>query len=439
VGDGSDAQGGVAPAFASEPADIPTTDTDPALWRSDPGTPRPAVGEPGYNESKFRTHCQPSHILKADPIVYPGQPNAGHMHQFFGNDGADHNSTYESLRTSGKSHCDGGPLNRSAYWHPAIYKLMPSGVYAVKKPDRYSIYYPAFGGYDTMTRIPRSFRYVGGYNTAWNDTMPADQRAAMEAANLAHGSTRYVERTAQDGFLGWKCIDTDVGGPYLKGPNGEDMLGNCPTTSQIKFTLHAPRCWNGVDFTSADGRQHVLYQVHSNSLGEAVCQEGAYLLPDFQVTAIVSHEGPEDYLNWHLSSDRMLPDDTPADPSNRSPCRQLGPHYCNGETMHFDWFGAWDHGTQAEPGVMLKWQKDCTGIKTYPGVTPDGGDCGDGEIGPSDKLLSGNTPSPDPTLSSDPITPFISRTTLPLTQQFYPVPSGTTGTFTVSHRNSAAL
>jgi hypothetical protein len=443
LGDGSDEQGGTPPAFASEPADIPTTDTDPDIWINDiaVGEGRPEPGDPSFNEAKFRTHCHPTHILKADPIVYPGQANAGHMHQFFGNHSADHNSTYTSLRSGGKSSCDGGPLNRSAYWHPAIYQILPSGVHAVKIPDRYSIYYPAFGGIGAdLTRIPRGFRYVGGYNTAWNDTMPADQRAAMEAANAAAGSTRYQERsTYQDGWGGWTCVDTGVKEPYLKGPNGEDMLQNCPATSQIKFDLRAPRCWNGQDLTSSDGRQHVLYEIHSNSTGQATCHQGAYRLPDFQVTGILSHNGPDDYLNWYLSSDRMLAADTPGDPASRSLCRQLGPYFCNGETMHFDWFGAWDYGTEASPGVMLKWQNHCTGVKISDTMPADPGDCRDGEISISEKLISGNVASPDPTLSNDPVTPFTARTSLAKTLQYYPVPDGTIGTFTLTHRNGDAL
>ena len=62
--------------------------------------------------------CKPGQILRDDPIVYPGQAGASHLHQFWGNLGANANSNYQSLRTTGQSTCDNRgtntPLNRSA-------------------------------------------------------------------------------------------------------------------------------------------------------------------------------------------------------------------------------------------------------------------------------------------------------------------------------------
>ena len=55
-----------------------------------------------------------------DPIVYPGQVGKSHLHVFFGNTGANANSTAASIAGSGNSTCDGGTVNRSAYWVPAL-------------------------------------------------------------------------------------------------------------------------------------------------------------------------------------------------------------------------------------------------------------------------------------------------------------------------------
>jgi hypothetical protein len=84
----------------------------------------------------FRFICNPAHLAKDDPIVYPGQAGKSHLHQFFGNTAANANSTYESLRTTGQSTCN-SPLNRSAYWMPA----MMNGKGQVVRPDYISIYY----------------------------------------------------------------------------------------------------------------------------------------------------------------------------------------------------------------------------------------------------------------------------------------------------------
>src|SRR5437773_1769395 len=48
----------------------------------------------------FVVSCPFSHRLPDDPIVYPGQPGASHLHDFFGNTSVDAASTYSQLRRS---------------------------------------------------------------------------------------------------------------------------------------------------------------------------------------------------------------------------------------------------------------------------------------------------------------------------------------------------
>src|SRR5207237_1141249 len=48
----------------------------------------------------FRFICGAGHILYDDPIVYPCKPGKSHLHQFYGNTGANAFSTFESLRTT---------------------------------------------------------------------------------------------------------------------------------------------------------------------------------------------------------------------------------------------------------------------------------------------------------------------------------------------------
>ena len=55
-----------------------------------------------------------------DPIVFPGQPGRSHLHTFFGNTGANADSTAESIRGTGNSTCRGGIANRSSYWVPTL-------------------------------------------------------------------------------------------------------------------------------------------------------------------------------------------------------------------------------------------------------------------------------------------------------------------------------
>ncbi|WP_170475942.1 DUF1996 domain-containing protein [Ruegeria arenilitoris] len=69
----------------------------------------------------FRFFCVPSHYSYDDPVVYPGQPGAAHLHMFFGNAEVDADSTSSDIIHSGRTTCDGGVTNRSAYWIPALF------------------------------------------------------------------------------------------------------------------------------------------------------------------------------------------------------------------------------------------------------------------------------------------------------------------------------
>ena len=61
----------------------------------------------------FRMICGAGQLSYDDPIVFPGQPGESHLHQFYGNLGADANSTYQSLRTTGRSTCGDPTSDRS--------------------------------------------------------------------------------------------------------------------------------------------------------------------------------------------------------------------------------------------------------------------------------------------------------------------------------------
>lgn len=70
---------------------------------------------------EFIIQCSYSHSAPDDPIVYPGQPGASHLHDFMGNTTTDAWSTLASLRP-GPSTC-GTPagVDNAAYWMPAMW------------------------------------------------------------------------------------------------------------------------------------------------------------------------------------------------------------------------------------------------------------------------------------------------------------------------------
>ncbi len=83
--------------------------------------PAPHGGNDILDHHGFRFFCVPSHYSYHDPVVYPGQEGAAHLHMFFGNTEVDAHSTGDEIIKSGRTTCDGGITNRSAYWIPALY------------------------------------------------------------------------------------------------------------------------------------------------------------------------------------------------------------------------------------------------------------------------------------------------------------------------------
>ncbi len=269
----------------------------------------------------FRFVCNASHLAYDDPIVYPGKPGAAHLHQFFGNTGANASSTYESLRSSGDSTCT-SILNRSSYWMPA----MMDGKGGVVIPDFMSVYYKRLPPNDpecqrmgkACVAIPRGLRFVFG-----------------------HDMTKVNE--APDFTLWFNCD-----GPTGKSGHFKDIVEaavGCPAGNRLGATINAPECWNGKDLDSPDHRSHMAYATFGD-WGYLRCPKThPYVIPTFTlsswytVDANLDRSGTwtEKTSTWYLSSDRM-----PGMPASRP-----------GSTFHSDWFGAWDDD------ILDMWHKNC--------------------------------------------------------------------------------
>lgn len=103
------------------------------------GNAEPAF--PTEEGGQFRTACEFSHFSYDDPLVFPGQPGAAHLHMFFGNTHVNAHSTYDTLLNSGSGTCNGLELNRTGYWVPAMF----DGEGNVRVPERVVIYYKGEG------------------------------------------------------------------------------------------------------------------------------------------------------------------------------------------------------------------------------------------------------------------------------------------------------
>lgn len=309
----------------------------------------------------FRFICTAGQISFDDPIVYPGQPGKSHLHQFFGNTGADAASTYASLRSTGDSTCT-SRLNRSAYWMPA----MLNGRGQVVRPDYVSIYYKRRPANDpecarqgtACVGIPRGLRFIFGYDM------------------LNHKAPR-------TGAGYFNCDGpTGIQGHY---PSIVEAARNCPIGNKLGAVINAPECWNGKDLDSPDHRSHVSYGNYGADGAYRCPPSHPYIIPTFTLGAWYSVDDTLDrsgkwdgtFNSWHLSSDDMP--GTPMKP---------------GTSFHTDWFGAWDDD------AMQIWMDNCINKL----LNCSGGDLGNGQ---QMKMFNGFSWTANPHLTAPPAPPAV--------------------------------
>ncbi len=305
-GDGAPNGSAVAePVGTTEPVATPSLEPRPEPTRPEVDTselvatgeriPPDSSSEPSGN---FRTFCSFSHLAFDDPIVFPGRPGASHLHMFFGNTEADAGSTYESLRSSGDGTCQGGPLNRTAYWAPAVHNAAGD----VVVPDYYEIYYKGNGTHEEIRGIrgfPAGLKMIAGYDFDGGSPVRAD----------------------------WSCIGGDK----------SETIPACADGEQLRVELRFPMCWDGDNLDSADHRSHMAYGTGG---GGWVTRQGGcpqshpVHLPEVTLHVVFSSDGSSQ--DWYLASDRMGEMSHPS-----------------GSTFHADWFGAWDEATQET------WLQEC--------------------------------------------------------------------------------
>ena len=173
-----------------------------------------AADTPGQ-KANFIGVCRYSHSAPDDPIVFPGQPGASHLHDFFGNTSTDANSTYESLRASGSSTCriDG---EDAAYWTPALYDagtLVP--------PTLARIYYrPGRKNHQTVRAFPAGLKVVA------KDSNVRATYACAGSGDAGAGST---------------------------------TVPTCADGTHLVIRHRFPDCWDGKNLDAVDHTSHMAF------------------------------------------------------------------------------------------------------------------------------------------------------------------------------------
>lgn len=253
----------------------------------------------GNGTGQFRTECTFSHMNYDDPIVYPGQKGASHLHTYFGNTAADFTSTRTSIETTGGSTCNGGTANRTGYWVPTIIDTKDG---TPIKPDGLMIYYKT--GYidgDFVQPFPAGLRIIAG-----------DMK-----------STTTQER------IFWLCT-SDAGAQT----SHASIPADCPVGYTITANINFPFCWDGVNLDSADHKSHMAWSVWNGT--RSVCPTTHPVeLPMISENVKYKVKEAGAPARWRLSSDNY------------------GTEKPGGFSLHADWFNGWD------AKVQELWVKNC--------------------------------------------------------------------------------
>ncbi|MFK8080805.1 MAG: DUF1996 domain-containing protein [Granulosicoccus sp.] len=311
----------------------------------------PDRAEPNSWRGIIRINCDFAHSSYNDPIVFPNQENAAHLHRFYGNTLVDHTTTLESLYTTGDSSCQGNTLNRSAYWIPALLAPQYDAVTGERvideqgEPAWHAV--PAVVGNDDVAH--EVFYYSAGVDNL-NDILPAPAGLRIIAGNhmTMPGSEQDVS------IARWHCQSWES--DDANNPQFSADIPQCIAPDRLRMDLFFPSCWNGVDLDSPDHKSHLTYPVKDDSTKETSCPDShpvAIVRPSYHYAFGVK---PEFYdpqtrssKGWRLASDMYEVNGTVA----------------GGLSLHGDWFNGW------HPEIMQTLLTGCI---------QNGLDCHDGNL-----------------------------------------------------------
>lgn len=294
----------------------------------------------------FRINCDFSHSSYNDPIVFPGQADAAHLHRFYGNTLVDEHTDIESLYIEGESTCQGNRLNMSSYWLPALlapiydqnsgqrllnsdgepaWQVVPAVV--GNDDEAHEVFYYSAGvdDLDSIRPLPAGLRMIAGQNT----TIPGEEQDSSIAR--------------------WHCQSWES--DDSSNPLFSTTIPECEEPDRVRMDIFFPSCWDGINLDSEDHRSHMAYPVTDNETQGTHCPD-SHPVPVVRVSYHFAfgvkpeYTHPDDKLSkgWRLASDMYEVTDDQA----------------GGLSLHGDWFGAW-HPTVMEAILenCIKQQLDC--------------------------------------------------------------------------------
>jgi hypothetical protein len=205
-----------APNAAGDQHDHSSMPVDPA---SVMGQPDRAIAGPQGAVGQFVVECPFSHALPDDPIVYPGDGGASHMHVFFGNVGANAASTLTTL-VADDTTCEQA-LDTASYWAPALY-------------------------YEDIMLTPEK---SVAYYRAGLDVEPTEVEAFPAGLAMIAGDAAATEPQPTS-VVAWSCGS---------GAMREASPPDCPDDRGLRLDVTFPDCWDGRNLDVPGHREHMRY------------------------------------------------------------------------------------------------------------------------------------------------------------------------------------
>lgn len=310
----------------------------------------------------FRINCDFAHSSYNDPIVFPGDENAAHLHRFYGNTDVDHDTTLATLYQQGESSCQGNLLNLSSYWVPALLapdydeisgqrKLDEQGDPAWKAvpavvgndDEAHEVFYYSAGVDDlnSIQPIPAGLRMIAGDNS----TQPGEEQSSS--------------------VVRWHCQSWES--DDASNPQFSASIPVCEEPDRVRLDVFFPSCWNGTDLDSDDHKSHMAYPENTGG------PEGVHC-PD-------SHPVPVVRVSYHYAYG-VKPDVSDPESASSRGWRVASDMYTvtdeasGGLSIHADWINGW------HPTVMQTILENCI---------QGGLDCHDGNLANGTRL-SGTQP-----------------------------------------------
>lgn len=309
---------------------------------------QPSPAEPNSWRGILRINCDFAHSDYDDPIVFPGQDNAAHLHRFYGNTLLDENSTTESLFTTGESSCQGNDLNRSAYWIPALIAPDYDPVAGTRNIDAMGDpawkVVPAVVGNDDVAH--EVFYYSAGV-----DDLQSIQPIPLGLKMIAGDGSSVPGQEQDSSIVRWHCQSWESSD--ATNPRWSASIPECTAPDRLRMDIFFPSCWDGVNLDSEDHKSHLAYpiQIGSGVSSETVCP--------------ADHPEPIIRVSFHYAFG-VLP--TVYDPVTRSSkgWRIASDMYTvdgqnpGGISLHGDWFNAWHpEALQAVLDTCIRGRLDC--------------------------------------------------------------------------------